>query len=397
VLFARPAAIRGALRQRGDRLFATVDQRGAAAGGQAGDVGMAAFDRLSGELVWQRTSVPPLAAMDGERLYGYARAGSVVAVGFDGEPRWRASLPDDRGEGARRRGMIEGPFVADVAPGPAGVVLAAGAEVLRLGPGDGVVRARTAACPGSGAAVARMARAGDTVLCTCTVRTAEDDEVGAAVGGLWEAPRELESFRTEPGDLVALDADLRQRWRLPPPAPDFVWANRAPVPAPDGGLVLVASTVARAGALGLFDDRLVLVDASDGRVRWAVPTGTGRSRWDPVVCERGIVAGTPPAMFDLADGRLRWRLAEALAPDPGVRPVAVAGMLYAVQDGRVLVVGLDDGRPAEVAVFAHRPLAGAVTTELLIAEGIAYLGVEDGGRRELRAVRLGKGWGWTPA
>lgn len=359
-----------------------------AAGGQAGDVGMAAFDRHTGEPLWRRPFVPQLAALDGERLYGYARAGIVVAVGFDGAPHWRAEVPDDRGEGARRRGMIEGPFVADVAPGQAGVVLAAGAEVLRLRSGDGVVRARASVCRGTGAAVGRLSRAGDAIVCTCTARTVEDDEVGTAVGGLWEAPRALESFRTAPGDLVALDTGLRQRWRLAPPAPGLIWANRAPVPTPEGGLALVASTVARRGALGLFDDRLVLVDAREGRVRWAVPTDTGRSRWDPVACDGGIVVGTPPAMFDLADGRVRWRLAGAWAPDPGVRPVAAGRVLYLVQDGRVLAVELDDGHPAEVAAFARRPLAGAVTTELAVAEGVAYLGVEDSGRRELRAVWL---------
>ena len=349
---------------------------------------MVAFDRHSGEMLWRLSSVPPLASSDGATLYGYQRAGTVVAVRFDGTVRWRAGVEDDRGEPARRRGLLEGPFNADVVPTVLGIAVAAGAEVLQLDPGDGTVRKRTAPGRQPGAAIARLAPIRGGLACTCTIRTAQDDEGSALELRLWDAAPPLDSFRTARGDLVVLDDDLNHRWRMSPPHADFVWSNRAPVPAPDGSLALVASKVARPGALSLFDDQLVSVEADRPLVRWTVRIDGGRSPWDPLPGVDGFVTGLPPALYRALDGRLAWQVDRKWQVDPSVRPVIAGSSMYLVEDGRLLSVDLLTGSTLVAAEFARRPLAGTVTTELLVVDGVAYLGVEDAGRRELRAVRL---------
>jgi hypothetical protein len=54
----------------------------------------------------------------------------------------------------------------------------------------------------------------------------------------------------------------------------------------------------------------------------------------------------------------------------------------------VIAIGVEDGTSTEAGAFARSPLAGRVTTELLVVDGVAWLGVEETGRRELRAVAL---------
>lgn len=351
---------------------------------------MVAFDRHSGEMLWRHASLPPLAASDGASLYGYGRAGTVVAVRFDGTVRWRATVEDDRGDAARRRGLLEGPFVADVVPNALGIAVGAGAEILQLDPGDGAVRRRTAPCREPHASISRLAPVAGGLVCTCTIRTAQDDEGGVLKHGLWDAPRPLDSFRTARGELVALDDDLKDRWRISPPQADFVWSNRAAVPGPDGSITLIASKTERPGALSLFDDQLVSVEAGHAHLRWAVPIDGGRSPWDPVPSVDGVVTGLPPALYRAVDGRLAWQVDKKWHVDPSVRPVAAGSSMYLVEDGRLLSVDLLTGSAFVAAEFARPPLAGTVTTELLVVGGLAYLGVEDAGRRELRAVRLRK-------
>src|SRR5207302_767331 len=139
--------------------------------------------------------------------------------------------------------------------------------------------------------------------------------------GLWDRPRPLDSFRTAPGELVALDHDLNHRWRIGPPQAGFVWSSRAPVLGPDGSIALVASKVERPGAISLFDDQLVSVDVGAARVRWTVPIEGGRCPWDPVPSADGFVTGLPPALYRAVDGRPAWQVDKRWPVDASVRPV----------------------------------------------------------------------------
>src|SRR5260370_35840001 len=119
------------------------------------------------------------------------------------------------------------------------------------------------------------------IICTCTARTAQDDEGSPITSGHWDTPRSLESFRTAQAELVALNYELEERWRILPPAPDLVWADHTCAQGPDGSLAMIASRVAHSGARSLFDDQLVSVEPQQGNVRWMVHLDGGRASWDP--------------------------------------------------------------------------------------------------------------------
>jgi putative pyrroloquinoline-quinone binding quinoprotein len=391
VLYGRAAPVRGRLLGFGNLLFATIDLRpGQDPVGGAERTGLAAFDRETGEELWRRLALPPLVARDEEQLYAYGRGGVVVAVGFDGEERWRASVPDDRSELSRRRRDRDGPVPADVVPIGAFIVVAARGELFVLSYRDGSVLASRSVCAGPGGMVTRLAYAGDALVCSCSSRSRADDDPAATERRLLDAPRTLESLRTGRGDLVSLSRGLEERWRVAPPAADLVWGERLPVRGPRG-LVFAATATAIGSSLSSFGDRLVGVDYANGAVAFVQPMTGGRGLFDPLVVGEEVLAGFEPTLYS-ADGLMRRRLPASLRLDVSVRPALDdGGIVFVADSGRLVAVVPGDGEPRAAATFAKRlPFTGVVTTtELLVADGLAYLAVKEAGTpTELRALRL---------
>lgn len=389
MLYARAAPVRGRLLAFGSLLFASIDLRpGSEPLGNSESAGIAAFDRETGEELWRRLGLPPLIARDDQCLYAYGRAGLVVALGFDGEQRWRSEVPDDRSPLSRERGDRDGPVPADVVPIAPGVVVAACDELLLLGRRDGGLLRRIGVSWSPRGMVARLARTGESLVCTCTARSAADDDPAATQRRLWGASWTLESLRTAGGDIVALDLELGERWRIPPPEPRLVWGERRPVASSSGRIFAVAAT-STGTALSTLEDRLVAVEPDDGAVAFVRPMVGGRGRFDPIAVGDGIVAGSEAVLYS-PGGEPRWRLPDALQLDVSVAPTLADGRLIVVGGGRLLAVEVASGETTPLAAFASRlPFAGSVTTELCVADGVAYLGAAERGRpTELRALPI---------
>jgi outer membrane protein assembly factor BamB len=381
------APVRGRLLAYGDLLFATVDLRpGLEPIGAADRAGIACFDRDTGEEVWRLLDLPPLCTLDDRLLYAYGRGGIAVALGFDGVERWRTRLPDDRSDISRERDDRDGPLPADVVPTPDGVVVAAGPELLLLRREDGVINIRRRICSGTDAIVARVSHADGAIVCTCTRRSAADDDPAATERRLWAAPRTLESRRTGGGDLVAVSTALKELWRLPPPLPGLVWGERRPVAGPENRLF--AATALSAGpALSIFDDTMVVLEQADGSVAAAQAMPGGRGHFDPVATVAGVLAGYEPVMYGAHDGEPRWSLSRSLHLDTTLAPTLDGERLLFAGDGRLVGVGIWDGTATEYAPFARRPFAGSVTTNLCLTDGVVYAGVQEADRPvELRAL-----------
>jgi outer membrane protein assembly factor BamB len=379
--FARRAPVRGRMAHMGSLLVATLDRRGEfSSQGGADLAGIGAFDPSTGEERWAVWGVPELAAVGDHGIYAYSRAGLIVALDAKGRERWRARVPDDRSAGAQARGDRDGPFVADGVLDGALLAVAAGAEVWWLAVGDGQVVAHRPACREERGAIARIARSRDgSIVVTCTERTAWDDETSALEPWLWQPAPTLESLRRASGDIVAFGPDLGERWRLAPPVPGIVYGDLRPAATPDGGIVAVGARAAVDGTsryLSLSGDWMVALDATSGAVRWQRDMPGGRGRFDPVAGPGGLVAGFEPAFYASTDGVVRWQLpAGRLDLDNRVAPLWDGGRLLFAGRGVILETAVDSGATRILFRFGPCPYVGSVTTNMVMGDGLLYLGV----------------------
>jgi outer membrane protein assembly factor BamB len=382
VLFARDTPVHGRLGLAAGHLIANLDRRlPAQRSVHVDDGGIGAFDPITGEPLWSVWGVPPLAAADLDLVYAYGRAGVIVALDHAGRECWRTSLADDRSPAAQARGDREAPFVADVLVGNGELVLAAGAEVLRLAAADGRLLSRTSACAGEHAVVARLGGTADgTIVATCAVRTAWDDERYTLEPKLWQVQPALESLRLAPGDVVAFEPDLRERWRRPPSGDGQLTGDRAPL-VRQGVVVLAAALTARDGAsvyISLGNDRLLAIDERTGRLTWQRDMPGGRGYVDPVRAGNAIVAGFEPVLYALDDGSIRWHL-RLNRPRLDVRVPPLldnARLLYAAENA-IVSVDVESGAARVAAHLAELPAEAHVTTHLARGPFGVYFGLAD--------------------
>jgi outer membrane protein assembly factor BamB len=394
------APVRGRLALAGELLVATLDRRAHPhLAGQSPAAGIGAFARGTLQSRWAAWNLPALAAVGGDTIYAYSRAGVVVALDLGGRERWRTAVPDDRAPQTQAWGDRDGPFQADVVAAGNSVYLAAGAEVLRLAAGGGQVLARAAACRSTRGAIARLiAAGGERLVATCTERSEWDDLPPGAGSVVWHPAPPLVTRRTTPGDLVAFDLSLNEVWRLPPVAADAVYGDERPAALEDGGVACVATRAVESGGgirlLDIFTSWLLAVDGRSGTLRWQRESRSGHSQPDLLSVPGGLVAGTDPVFYALADGRPQW---EVRGGEQGL----LAGMTPAmdIERERLLVagrtgiraIGLRDGQVSDVVAYGPSPFYGSVTTPLLKDGDILYLGVEEAGAARLLAIRLNKG------
>ncbi len=394
------APVRGRLALAGNLVIATLDRRAHLhLAGQSQAAGIGAFARGTLQSRWEAWNLPAQAAVGGDTIYAYSRAGVVVALGLDGRERWRTAVPDDRSPQGQAWGDRDGPFQADVVAAGDSVYLAARAEVLHLAASSGRMLARAAACRSARGTIARLiAAGGERLVATCTERTEWDDLPPGAGSVVWHPAPPLVTRRTTPGDLIAFDLGLNEVWRLPPVAADAVYGDERPAALEDGSIACVAARAVESDGgirlLDIFTSWLLAVDGRSGTLRWQRESHSGHSQPDPLAVPGGLVAGTDPVFYTLADGRPQW---EVRGGEQGL----VAGLTPALDaDGeRLLVAGrtgiraisLGDGQVNDVAAYGPSPFYGSVTTQLLKDGDTLYLGVEEAGAARLLAIRLNKG------
>jgi outer membrane protein assembly factor BamB len=382
VLFSRESPVRGKLRLAAGQLIANLDRRPLAHPSvHVDDGGIGAFDPLTGEPLWSIWGVPPLAAADCDQVYAYGRAGVIVALDYTGGERWRTSLADDRSPSAQARGDREAPFVADVLVRDGEIVLAAGADLFRLATADGRIVGQTTVCAGGHAVVARLGGGADaTIVATCTTRSAWDDERYRLEPKLWQVQASLESLRLTPGDVVAFESDLRERWRRTPSGDGLLSGDRVPL-VRQGVVVLAAAQTARDGAskyVSLGNDRLLAIDEQAGQIIWQHDMPGGRGYVDPVGIGDFVVAGFEPALYALADGSVRWHLRlNRPRLDVQVAPlVDNARLLYAAENA-IVGVNVARGTAHVAANLAELPAAAHFTTHLARGPFGVYFGLAD--------------------
>ncbi len=392
------APVRGRLALAGDMLIATLDRRAHPhLAGQSQAAGIGAFARGTLQSRWEAWDLPALAAVGGDTIYAYSRAGVVVALDFDGRERWRTAVPDDRSPQGQAWGDRDGPFQADVVAAGDSVYLAAGAEVLRLAASSGQVLARAAACRSARGTIARLTAVGERLVATCTERSEWDDLPPGAGGVVWHPAPPLVTRRTTPGDLVAFELSLKEVWRLPPVSAEAVHGDERPAALEDGSVACVAARAVESDGgirlLDIFTSWLLAVDGRSGTLRWQRESRSGHSQPDPLAVPGGVVAGTDPVFYTLADGRPQWEIrGDQQGLLAGVTPVVDADRERLLAAGRtgIRAIGLRDGQVSDVAAYGPSPFYGSVTTPLLKDGDTLYLGVEEAGVARLLAIRLNK-------
>ncbi|MFP5254534.1 MAG: PQQ-binding-like beta-propeller repeat protein [Acidimicrobiia bacterium] len=332
--------------------------------------------RLAGDFVG-----PPASIAGRASVALLDAAGTVEAVDADGRvvERWPA-LSTPGGDGSAAVGLAAGAgalWVVDAAghvqrlgPAVAGatdelpLAWVAGVtappfdlELLQVTPlvVDGVVHlvdgggTIVAVDPVTGSAGATGQVAADGL--NITVAPAVDGGVGYVV-----ADGRLLAFDLPGGEL---------RWERPLTG----MAMRPPQVA--GGAVVVAL---EDGAT----HRLLVVNASDGEVRWQQTTGTAAAEgalFSPLAVVDGVVvAGDPVSAWSVADGALRWTSTATRA----------LGSSAQLEDGGVAVAVLDDDPEAatgsEIVVLDPATGAERARTHLegVLVEGLTDLAVADG-------------------
>ena len=393
------APVHGRLALAGELLVATLDRRAQPhLAGQSPAVGIGAFARGTLQSRWAAWNLPALAAVGGDTIYAYSRAGVVVALDLDGRERWRTAVSDDRSPQGQAWADRDGPFQADVVVAGDSVYLAAGAEVLRLAAGSGQILTRAAACRSARGAIARLVAVNDErLVATCTERSEWDDLPPGAGGVVWHPAPPLVTRRTTPGDLVAFDLGLEEVWRLPPVSADAVYGDERPAVLEDGGIACVAARAVESDGgirlLDIFTSWLLTVDGRSGTLRWQRESRSGHSQPDPLAVPGGVVAGTDPVFYALADGRPQWEVRSGeqglLAGMTPTLDVDRERLLAAGRTG-IRAIGLRDGQVSDVAAYGPEPFYGSVTTPLLKDGDILYLGVEEASAARLLAIRLNK-------
>jgi outer membrane protein assembly factor BamB len=392
------APVRGRLALAGDMVIATLDRRAHPhLAGQSQAAGIGAFARGALQSRWEAWNLPALAAVGGDTIYAYSRAGVVVALDLNGHERWRTAVPDDRSPQSQAWADRDGPFQADVVAAGDSVYLAAGAEVLRLAAGNGQVLGRATTCRSARGTIARLAAAagGERLVATCTERTEWDDLPPGAGGVVWQPAPPLVTRRTMPGDLVAFDLGLNEVWRLPPVSAEAVYGDERPVALEDGGVACVAARAVKSDGgirlLDIFTSWLLAVDGRNGTLRWQRENRSGHSQPDPLAVPGGVVAGTAPVFYALADGRPQWEVhVDRQGLVAGVTPVLDVDRERLLAAGRtgIRAIGLRDGQVSDVAAYGPSPFSGSITTPLLKDGDTLYLGVEEAGAARLLAIRL---------
>jgi outer membrane protein assembly factor BamB len=374
-------------------LVATVDRRGRErATEQTKLAGIAAFDRSTLEPRWVAWDLPQLAAVVGDTIYAYGRTGVVVAIGKDGRERWRVSIPDDRSPKGQVQGDPDSPFVADVVPAGSAIYLAAQREIWRLDATDGRVTARATVCREPRGVVVRLVQNDDRgLIANCTQRTDWDEGAGDA-GPPLQRPPSLESRRTAPGDLVALDFDLREQWRLPSPTTGLTYDHRAPAMLEDGSIACLASRVIEDGHsryLDLFGGWIFVVDGRTGRIRWLRESGSSHGVAGPVAVQGGVVDGGRLVFYELNDGSVRWEVrADQNGIDPGVGPTPAGERLLVAGRLGIREIDLRTGRLTDLFSIGAHPFTGLIVTPILHDRDDLYVGVEEAGAVKLLAFRL---------
>lgn len=373
--FALPAPAAGRLCVLDDLLLAAVAD-------PAGRYGIAAYDALSGEAVWITWGVPPLAASDGELIYGYDGA-TLVALDRDGSHFWSLELP-----GGRRPGP--GAPAPDVVPGAGGVVVAAGATLYLVR--DGAVVARAVASEAPAAVVARLAPAAGGVVASCARRGPEGPGPGLPYRP-WQPLPLPGALAAEPGELLCFDGELRVRWALPPEAGRVVGA-RATV-AVAGVLVTVAALTRDDGA-GPYELQLEAEacarDLASGDVRWRRRLPVGPGFYGPLYLDGLLVCGSAPLALSLDDGATVWGLPAGPRADSRIAPAAACGRVLFFADATLSAVSPHGAveRPLRLALGEH---GGRVVAGPLVRDGLLYLGLAEPEQpAALRCYDLHQAW-----
>jgi len=194
-----------------------------------------------------------------------------------------------------------------------------------------------------------LQRAGTTASCRGACRALAVAALGAGLAGACAgrlAPGAAAPVVAFPGGVL---------WQTPLPA--------APAHAP-------AYDELRA-YVALRDRAVVAVDHASGAVAWIAQAAATVA---PVRVGGLLVAadGTRAWALDAATGHARWQ--QTLPAEAARAPVASgSGVLFATRSGEVVLLSLDDGRPAWRTTVGASPVA-------LVAgrEGRSYLGFEDG-------------------
>jgi hypothetical protein len=384
--------VRGRIDLCGDLVIATLDRQARDhAQGRGKLWGIGAFDRDTLELRWVVWDIPALAAVTGETVYAYSRGGVVLALGRDGQERWRSTLTDDRSLKAQERGDRDSPFVPDVIPAGSSVYLAAGGEILRLDAGDGRELTRVTVCAAPRGVVNRLSRNGERgLVATCTERTGWDDEI-FDLGPPLQRPPPLESLRTAPSDLVAFDFDLRERWRLPPTA-GSVYDHRPPVALENGGIACLVGEVVSEGNgphLRLFGGWIFVADGRNGNVRWRREIHSNYSLAGPVAVSHGVIDGGSLTYYEISDGTPWWEVRpDQNGIDPTVTPTLDGQRLLVAGRMGIRAVDLHDGSLSDVAPLGVRPFNGSIVTPLLRDGDKLFVGVEEAGVAKLLRISL---------
>jgi outer membrane protein assembly factor BamB len=352
--------------------------------------GVGAFSLSPLEPLWIASGVPALAAADADCAYAYSRAGIVVAMGLDGKERWRTRVPDDCAPDRESRARREGLLPADAAIAGECIYVAAGGKVLALASRNGDVLAEAVACPQPRGVVLRLVRCRDALVVTCNQRSLEDDEPPYRGRLLWQPQVTPQAHRTSPGDLVAFDLELKERWRMSPPIPDLAYTDVPPVALADGSIGCVAANIVPLGSghtVDLFKCWVFVVEAATGTIRWRRESETcALSPPEAVAVPGGLLAGAEPMLYARATGAPVWRTAARNAAlKPGVTPILDGDRLLTLGPAHVVSIALADGSVTELAQL---PEPGPPTTSLVVANGTLYVGFSRAGKGHLIGVRL---------
>lgn len=352
--------------------------------------GIAAFSPITLEPRWIASGVPALAAADADGAYAYSRTGVVVALGVSGKERWRTLVPDDRAPDSESRACREGVLPADAVIAGESIYVAAGGKLLALAIRNGDVLAEAVACPQLRGIVVRLMRDGETLVATCNERSLEDDEPPHRGRLLWQPHVKPEAHRTSPGDLVAFDLRLKERWRLPAPIPDLAYTDIPPVALADGSIGCVAAHIVSLGGghtVDLLKSWAFVVEATTGTLRWLRESGASAlSPPEAVAVPGGLLVGAEPMLYALETGAAVWRTAARNAAlMPGVTPIFDGDRLLTLGPSRVVSIALADGSVSELAPL---PEPGPPTTPLIVAGRMLYVGVRRAGVGRLIGVRL---------